>query len=420
MLFTFTFDSNAEAIDLSSIDHSHYGTRIVKLNFVGNYKTQERYLRKWAGIHEGLILTDDLIRNAKQEIMDTGLFRGVDIGSELIDFNSVNLTFTLKEKNFNLLLPRLSRNGDGEVKTGIRLRSYNINGADQTLEILLQQTKEPDRGTSYETRFKYKLPLYSKPYFLEWKVINEEGHVTIDGFENIENTQLFEMTVAREWQWSGLSLPLVLETGLIWENKDTERPYPDLIEGIEAGQFNRLRAEIIYDDIHSTRYRRYGRYYSLSLEQGFTEIGSDYESNIFEFKAIGLRPLNRYDNLNYRLNLASVSQKLFDFSRYSVGSATTLRGIEDTDIRGDSRFYTNIEYVKVYPSIPTLRTSFFIDFGEVFDSFKSMTLKNLRYSLGVGLRWKIESYVKTDLFLDYGYDPESGYSRIYGGTSLAF
>jgi hypothetical protein len=40
--------------------------------------------------------------------------------------------------------------------------------------------------------------------------------------------------------------------------------------------------------------------------------------------------------------------------------------------------------------------------------------------VGTGFRWKIESFVKTDLYLDYGYDPEEQEGRFYGGTSLNF
>lgn len=37
-----------------------------------------------------------------------------------------------------------------------------------------------------------------------------------------------------------------------------------------------------------------------------------------------------------------------------------------------------------------------------------------------GFRWEIEAFVKTDLFLDYGYDFEENDGKLYGGISLPF
>jgi hypothetical protein len=68
-----------------------------------------------------------------------------------------------EERYYWLLLPRASRNADGDVKVGMRLRLYNINGPDQSMNLLVQIEKEGNGDDSDEIRLRYRLPLYSRP-----------------------------------------------------------------------------------------------------------------------------------------------------------------------------------------------------------------------------------------------------------------
>ncbi len=93
---------------------------------------------KWAGIRVGQPLSISELRKAHQELRDTGLFRTVSFQTERFEDGQLILHIQLKERKSWLLLPRLNRNADGDVKFGIRLRMYNLRGADQTLEMLVQ------------------------------------------------------------------------------------------------------------------------------------------------------------------------------------------------------------------------------------------------------------------------------------------
>ena len=73
-----------------------------------------------------------------------------------------------------------------------------------------------------------------------------------------------------------------------------------------------------------------------------------------------------------------------------------------------------------YQKLPAVAHSFFIDVGNVYDDLEAVDFADLHYTLGTGIRWKVESFVKTDLFLDYGYDVEEEDGKFYGGTSLNF
>lgn len=216
---------------------------------------------------------------------------------------------------------------------------YNLQGADQTLNFLVQQEEESNGDDSEQFRFRYTLPLFAKPYELKWQLNRSIENTEVDDFENVETIDLFSMAVSRDWHIDALEIPLKLETAITFAKRRLDEPYPDSVEAREAGSFNRLKLELIFDDVHRERYRRFGSYYSVAIASGFDWLDSDYDSIILGFQAIGFRPLNRYDNFNYRFVFGAANNSPFDFSHYSIGGASNIRGLESVDDRGDAIFF---------------------------------------------------------------------------------
>jgi hypothetical protein len=73
------------------------------------------------------------------------------------------LIIQLKEKYDTLLLPRLSRNGHGDIKLGVNLKLFNINGVNQKLNLLVEKSElnNGDNGRHY--RINYYLPQNHSP-----------------------------------------------------------------------------------------------------------------------------------------------------------------------------------------------------------------------------------------------------------------
>ena len=408
---------HGETIDLPQ---AHMGVAIAAIEISGNDRTQQRFILKWSGIEIGQTLSQQLLEDAQQRLFDKGLFRSIEFESSLIDGESLLLHIRISEKRYSLLIPRLSRNGDGDVKKGLRLRMHNLQGANQTLEVLLQEERESNGDESEELRLGYRWPLYQRPYELQWQLSVETEHTEVESFTNIVDTEFFHFKVTRDWYWQGLDLPLSLSTAYIFEQKVLDRPYPVALDEIESGQYNRIQIGVAYEDVHQRRARRIGRYYALSWQRGFKWLGSDFESSEVELDMRGYRPLNALDNINYRLVLSLTDGGPFNGIAFDLGGSSSLRGLEDIDARGDVRFFSNVEYVIGYQQYPSFRSSLFIDIGNVYEDLKSTDLSNLRYTIGAGVRWNIESFVETDLFLDYGYNVEESFGKIYGGTSLNF
>jgi hypothetical protein len=266
----------------------------------------------------------------------------------------------------------------------------------------------------------FKLPLYAKPYDLSWGLSHKIENNREDGFENVETVNRISFGVERDWNLDFLPIPLTVVTGVGFSERILDEPFPETIEAREAGKFNRLTFGLIFDDLHSERYREYGSYYALGLTRGFEWLDSDYESNLMELEAIRKIRLNRYDSFNYRVILAASRDSPFDYPAFDIGGGSTVRGLESVDDRGDAVLYGNFEYVFAYRRYPGVAHSLFVDVGNIYEDLHDVDLGDLHYTIGTGFRWKIESFVRTDLFIDYGYDIEEGAGKLYGGTSLPF
>jgi hypothetical protein len=64
--------------------------------------------------------------------------------------------------------------------------------------------------------------------------------------------------------------------------------------------------------------------------------------------------------------------------------------------------------------------SLFIDVGNLYVDITKIDPVDLQTSAGFGGRWKLTSFVSTDLFVDYAYNIDTHNHNIYGGTSLTF
>ncbi len=403
---------------LSANEHL-FGNPISEIRVQGNRKTRSDLVIVWSELKIGQILSRDILNLARQNILDIELFKQVSVETESDD-GQVIVNISLEEKYFTLVLPTLRRNADGDVKTGVRLKMHNLNGANQTLSALVEKADIATGETGERYRVSYELPQYSKPYEYKFSISQSTTHTEDAGFTNVEYEDFFSVSIKRDWRTSISPQPLTLTVSAIYQDIDLREPYPPALNELEAGRFNRLGLRIEFDDIHYEKYRRYGRYYSLTYQQGLTSLGSDYTSNITELDARHYYRLNSLDNFNSRVFAGYAHDAPFDQPYYDIGSSDTLRGLERDSFSGDLLIFANLEYIKGFNRYRSFRTSLFIDIGNVYDNLNGVDFSDLRTSIGLGIRWKIASFVKTDLIIDWAYDTETGESKVYGSTSFNF
>lgn len=395
------------------------GLPIVQIVVEGNTKTQTRFVLKWANISVGDIIDQSKLDLARQNILDTGLFKQATLRTELKQSNPI-LIIKLEEKIYTLLLPRVSRNGDGDVKLGVNLKLHNINGANQTLNLLAEKSELSNGDDGRRYRISYDLPQYDRPYRYHVSFSDSVINTLTSNFRNVEYEKFASFSVTRDWHVASLAYPLSITTSLASKSIQLQSPYPDILDELEAGNFRRVGLKIEHDAVHTQRYRHYGYFHSLEIQQGLKSLGSDYSSRIINIESRFYHPLNQRDNFNARLLFGLSEKSPFNSPYYELGGSGNLRGLEQDSIRGDALLLGNFEYVRGLENYPSFRWSSFIDIGNVYPDFDEIDLSDLQTSVGFGGRWKAVSFVNTDLFIDYAYNIDTDNSKIYAGTSLTF
>ena len=62
-----------------------------------------------------------------------------------------------------------------------------------------------------------------------------------------------------------------------------------------------------------------------------------------------------------------------------------------------------------------------MDVGNAWEDTSDVDLSDLRYSAGIGLRWKLKSFVRVDIRLDISQGfSEDGETKFYLGTNATF
>ena len=391
---------------------------IREFQFEGNEKIQPEYLLKWSKLSEGQTITESSLSRARQDLLNTSYFSHASITQDAPCNIEAVITIQVEEKRYHLLYPRLSRNGNGDIEKGFRYRGYQLFGVDQNLSLIASQKDYEDGNTAERFGADYELNLLNLPYQLRW------GYQTIDtvladtATAVIDQDEEFSFLVGRKWHTPWASLPVGVYAKLTLQKKSLDGSDPSVTT--EPGNYNTLGIQLEYDKVNDQVYRQTGHYHTIEFSKGFDALGSDSNAFRFRFETRYYYALNQLDNLNARFIVDLTSEKVFNENSYSLGGSDNLRGIEKGSISGNSLWLTNLEYVVGYRRWPSFRSAFFTDIGYVFEDATSINDDDWRQTIGFGLRWKLTSFVKTDLVIDYGYDPKNNYSKLYFSTSLPF
>ena len=408
-------------ITTAQANESLFGRPVSEFEVLGNEKTQARFVIRWSRIKIDQSLNQAMLDLARQRILNKELFKEVTVKA-VASGDKVKIVITLVEKRYALILPRLSRNADGDIKVGLQLSMDNLNGGDQSLRVLVERGEASTGEESSRYRIGYRIPQYSQPYeyyvAFGQEIANTEDAAT--GFTNEVYDDFISFSVSREWYVANLPRSLKLFTGFTYQRVDLREPYPEELDGIEPGKYNRINLNLEYDGINYELYRRTGRHYFFTYLQGLEALGSDFDSRQFEMDARFYQPINELDNFNYRLFMGLSHNTPFNNENYGIGSSKTIRGIDKGSFTGDALIFGNFEYVKGFKKHRKFRTSAFIDIGNVYEDIKSIDISDLRVGVGVGVRWKAVSFVRTDLVVDVGYDIDTGNVKFYAGTRLNF
>ncbi len=400
------------------------------IRFSGNHTTRAAILLQEMLVRPGDGADPGRIEQSRQAIMDLGLFKAVQ--AELLPGEQAPecvLLITVEEKYYILPIPKLNKNEEGDIGYGAQLRLDNLAGLNQQLKITYEQEKieTSSSGEQDVLSLSYVYPrIFGSPYRFELNASRT----------NLPLDVLTDGTVSAQYQWTTTEAGLALTrwlgligpsrgwqvgTGLVWRDQSyrhisgTPGLYPD---GTAVG----LTALVEFTDVHNFLYSRSGTTYGLSAEFGLPGLGSDndYSRQIIYYRSY--RPVFDlpHRNLDMQLQLGLSSDRLFGEDAYALGGSSTLRGYKSGSITGNAYVLANVEYLAPLFDYHPLRGVLFVDVGNAYPSNRDIRLSDLKWGVGVGLRWKIKAFVKLDLRVDAAYNVDTGETRVFAGTKETF
>lgn len=384
---------------------------INEIRFEGNRVTQESVLRQELLVHEGDEVNIEQVEASRQAIMNLGLFKSVTSRLEE-DGLGRRLVFTMDERYFLLPIPLI--NGDlneDNYSYGMELRHDNMLGLNQRLKVSYE-TEESIEGTTPSKRrfsFNYAIPhLVATPYALSLnakrnseKVIelDASNSITTGSYHQEVNSGSFFLSRWVEPNWISQGWTVGAGMGVMEKHYD-EQVGSGLI--YEDSQLLTLNTGISYNHVSEHIYHRSGTNYGYTLSVAEQGLGSDYGVTRHWLYYRLYQPLKAVDaNINCQLRLGLANGRAFGVPTYSIGNSSLLRGYESDYAEGDAMLLLNLEYHHRMSGYRQLRGVLFTDVGNAWERPDEMHLDAMPVGVGVGLRWRVQSFVDLTLRMDY-------------------
>lgn len=400
--------------------------RIIDIRLIGNFVTKPAILLQEMVVKQGDVIDFNKIETSRQAIMDLKLFKAVK-ADILPTKGGAILQITVEEKFYVLPIPKLNRDGDGDIKFGGELRLDNINGQNQQLEFSWDRKKfaDSDINDRDQIDIDYTYPrIRGTPYQFDLDVQQEttQEDVLSDTGDPASYDRLGRSARLALSRWAGRKGPSRgwrYGGGFSWVATDHK-----LITGpddlLTDSEIVTLNVELSFIDIHDRLYSRNGSNYGYGGAYGIRALGSDENFNLQTLFYRGyFSPFDEpHKNINIQIRLGFSNRDSEE--SFSLGSSSTLRGYERDSFSGNALFLTNIEYLAPLFGYSQIRGLVFTDFGNTYERVGKIDLTDLKASVGLGLRWKLKSFVKTDLRIDVAYAVETGSTKTIVTTREMF
>jgi outer membrane protein assembly factor BamA len=402
-------------------------TTIRSITFEGNEVTRDIFLRRTIYFAEGSIYNEDCLVESVQALMDTGLFKTVEyyVSSDMpeeedADDSQVDLIIRVREKHYLLVLPRI-RIRDNETHVGIQLRWDNVFGLNHSLRYLAE-----DRGTTLginekRNELKYAYPEVNGSDYSLGVEFTEQNEVDISqpGLEANRIDQAATISVHRWLNPYGRNYGWFANMG--WTVNDRVN---DLLNPALADET--LGAVVLglgygYSKTHDYGYNRAGKEYGYALNIANQAFGSETEFARHElyYRSYYRFPTRPLDNLNVQTILGHATHDIMGGKAFGLGGED-LRGYDPGRFTGNALLQLNMEYLQPFENHPQWRYAGFIDMGNTYEDVEDVIHGGLKTGVGVGLRWRLISFVRVSLRLDVGYAIADDDYRITAGTHYAY
>jgi outer membrane protein assembly factor BamA len=389
---------------------------VVEIRFEGNRHTRPVTMQRELLLREGDPADQGLIERSRQAIQDLGLFRSVEVLQESVP-EGVRLVFTVVEKWYVLVYPRLTANSDGQNSYGAELRWNNLWGLNHSLRVLgrSRDARDAGRGREESYRLAYDAPfLFDSRYGVLARVAHAATPVTEPAVYD-ETLDDAELLVTRRLSGEGpASQGWSLGAGLLWKRQDTNgtgapEPYGSATALVTQLDFRDLRDRVFSDE---------GTLFNARYEVADQSAGSNYSYTRFTADYLRALPASGWtasalphQTVELAAHVGSANNGPPGLEDFNLGGVAGLRGYDRKAFEGDFYYLLSAQYLRPL-HWDWLRLVVGIEAGNVFEEADYFN-DRIHSSINFGLRARLPRLVNFEFELGVAFPLTGGDMRYY-------
>lgn len=373
--------------------------RIAEIAFEGNDVTQPRTMLREISLAAGQVVDAAAIDDARQSILDLGLFRSVDVRREPAA-DGERITFVVREKWYLLPLPRLDGNSDGRLGYGMALNWDNVWGLNHRIRALVTRTTYEERAREAETVYRatYEWPLVAdSPWSLWFTGERSRQSSLLDELSYEEHSHALGFGVVRKLDPAQPSNHgWTVGAGLMRRGQRTVGE----VAPPSDGKATLLEGQARYRDVRFNVYSETGHEFSVQTVTSVPGLG-DYDLQHLRAQYARYWRVGERAHQTAHLIVAGGTAHAgpaFKRDTYALGGSSTLRGYDNENIEGDSYLLVAGEFLRPMFSDST-RLLLLAEVGSMRRSNRMDIDRPVYASVGVGLRLRLTWFVRLEVEL---------------------
>ncbi len=359
----------------------------------GNEKTKDFVIKRELDFHKGQILNINEVKKAYSNLYQLNYFEEINPelkrvkGSE----NRVNLLINLKEaKTGSFNFGGGYSSADGWYGF-LKLTEKNLLGNGQTIGF----NWEFGDINNYSLNF-YEPWIFSYPTSFGLSVYNETSNVEQEDEENYtENRRGGSISLGHSLteQWDG---------SVKYKIEDYKKTMTESTEDNTNYDVRSLTLKVDRDTRNHPFNPTDGVLDIASVEYAGGFLNGDYDFTKYNIDVRrfypGFKPQQAWA---LRLKTGIGDGDIPSSEQYTLGGSQTLRGYELYEFMGDDMLLMNLEYR--FPIADKFTGVVFADGGNTWDDIDAISLEDINYSLGLGVRFNLPI---GQIRLDYGWNKD--------------
>lgn len=400
---------------------------VTDIRVTGNEKTRPEALLRELSFSAGMTVSASEIEEGRRSIMALGLFSVVETQLHPTE-KGHRLWIHVQEKHFFLPMPIVNLSGDGDWTYGIVSQTDNLLGLNQQLKVTFRHKIYNNADIEQEKRLqiRYQAPrITNSPFGIELGLNNEraflnEARQALAG--RYERRLISGRVIMSRWlrPAGGPSSGWRMSLGLQHQAYEHLLLSGDADLLFDAGVFTIL-ARLENEMVTVLADRRTGQHYGYELQKITPTVGRSVNEHFGFYRSYQNLGFGTAAQLHTNFRIGACSGSVFSNPCFSLGGATTIRGVRRNSLEGNMFVLANLQLLAPMAGAKYIRGVVFLDVATAADSMSTAMLLRPTAGVGVGLVWKLRRFVKTDVRIELAHSPGiKGGNRVYAATSMLF